>query len=112
MSNDSEKIPNGPAWAAILAAGIGCLALGILIVLGERSAFFARHLNFYDPVGNLTGKTIVGIVLWLIAWAILHVRWKNCDLTNTATIMAVTIVLVFLGVCLSCPLVFDMFSGK
>jgi len=112
MSNDSEKIPNGPAWAAILAAGIGCLALGILIVLGERSAFFARHLIFYDPVGNLTGKTIVGIVLWLIAWAILHVRWKNRSLAGADAILTITFILVLLGVCLSCPLVFDMFSGK
>jgi len=111
-SNDSEKIPNGPAWAAILAAGIGCLALGLLIVLGERNAFFIKRLSFYKPVGNLSGKSGVAVIVWLIAWVVLHVRWKNRDLTNTSTIMAVTIVLVLLGVAMSCPLVFDMFSGK
>jgi hypothetical protein len=108
----SEKTPNGAAWAAILAAGIGCCALGLLIVLGERNPFFKEHLNFYDPVGNLSGKTSVGVAAWIVAWAVLYFRWKNRNLANTGGIMILTFILVFLGVCLSCPWVFDMFSSK
>jgi len=32
-----EKIPNGPGAAAILAAGIGCAAVGILAFAAEAS---------------------------------------------------------------------------
>jgi peptidoglycan biosynthesis protein MviN/MurJ (putative lipid II flippase) len=109
--SESNTSINGPAWAAILACGIGCFALGLMIVLGERTGFFSTRLNFYNPVGNLSGKTIVAIAIWLIAWEVLHFRWKNLHLIETGRIMTLTFVLVVLGVLASCPLVFDMFSG-
>ena len=51
MSQAVDKIPNGPGAAAILAAGIGCAALGILTFAAEAAKPFANLLNFYDPVG-------------------------------------------------------------
>jgi hypothetical protein len=110
-SNGPEKMTNGAAWAAILAAGLGCFALGVLIDLGEGTKFFSKALNFYDPVGNLSGKTTVGIFFWLIAWAILHARWKNQTIQATGKIMALTLVLVLLAIIASCPLFFGLFSA-
>jgi hypothetical protein len=46
------------------------------VVLSEGSEALAQALNFYNPVGPLSGKTGVTILAWLIAWAVLHGSWK------------------------------------
>jgi hypothetical protein len=70
-----ETIPNGPGAAAILAAGIGCAAIGILAFAAEASRPFANLLNFYGPVGPLSGKTTVAVIVWLVAWFVLSRLW-------------------------------------
>src|SRR4051812_37189182 len=58
-----EFPPNGPAAAAFLACGVGSAVLGLAIVLVEASPGHVKSwLNFYDPVGPLSGKTIVAVV--------------------------------------------------
>ena len=54
---DTDSLPNGPAAAAILAAGIGCAALGILAFAGDASDTIGRLLNIYNPTGTLSGVT-------------------------------------------------------
>jgi hypothetical protein len=108
--NASEKIPNGAAWAAILAGGIGCAATGLFTDLAEGSRFVSGLLNFYKPVGSLSGKTIVGILVWLIAWAILHVRWRNRDLSAGTRITVITVILVLLALLATFPLFFGLFA--
>jgi hypothetical protein len=44
---DVDRIPNGPGAAAILAAGIGCAAMGILAFAGDASDRIGKALNFY-----------------------------------------------------------------
>jgi hypothetical protein len=58
----------GKALAAMVAAGVGCAALGVLTTLAELSPGLKNVLNFYDPVGPLSGKTTVAVIVWLIAW--------------------------------------------
>src|SRR5512140_880112 len=70
-------LPNGEAVAAIFAAGIGCLALGLLTTLAEASAGFKTMLAFNAGVGPLSGKTTYAVVIWLIAWAALHFVWRQ-----------------------------------
>ena len=111
MTNTSEKIPNGAAWAAILAAGIGCAAVGFFIDLAEGSKFFFDALKFYEPVGNLSGKTILGIVVWLIAWAILHARWKNREIASPGKITAITLILIILALIATFPSFFLLFAA-
>ena len=77
MSQAVDKIPNGPGAAAILAAGIGCAMVGILAFAAEVSRPFANMLNFYNPVGPLSGKTTVATVVWLVAWFVLSRHWHN-----------------------------------
>ena len=67
MSQAVDKIPNGPGAAAILGAGIGCAMLGILAFAAEASRPVADMLNFYNPVGPLSGKTTIAIIVWLAA---------------------------------------------
>ena len=63
-----DELPNGPAAAAILAAGIGCAAVGILSFAGDASDAIGRLLNIYNPTGTLSGVTTVAIIIWLVAW--------------------------------------------
>lgn len=72
-----DKFPNGPGAAAILAAGIGCAAVGILALAAEISSALHDLLNFYNPVGPLSGKTTVAIVVWLAAWYVLSRLWRT-----------------------------------
>jgi hypothetical protein len=65
--------PNGAALAAFLAAGIGGFAMGLIVILSETGLFVPPTL--YQPAGGVTGRTALAVVLWLVAWAVLHSRW-------------------------------------
>lgn len=67
-----NELLNGAA--AILSAGIGCYALGIMAVVGNGSAEVARWLTFYLPTGPLSGVVTTAILLWLVSWLILARR--------------------------------------
>src|SRR6266511_792970 len=69
--------PEGPIAAAILAGGIGCLALGVLTTLAEASTTVKDWLDVRSDVGPLSGKTIGAVLVWLIAWALLHVVYRD-----------------------------------
>lgn len=101
--------PEGPVAAAILAAGIGALALGILTTLAEASGSIKRFLNFYDPVGPLSGVTIGAVVIWLTAWGILHVRYRTRSVGSGRALTA-SLVLIGLGVVATFPLFFQAFA--
>ncbi|MEO6982539.1 MAG: hypothetical protein ABI072_05430 [Edaphobacter sp.] len=55
------EIANGAAAAAILSAGIGCFALGVLTVVGDGSKLVAKLLTFYTPSGPLSGVSTVAM---------------------------------------------------
>ena len=114
MSSSSldRSLPNGPAWAAILAAGIGCFGFGVFIDLAEASTRWSNALNFYNPVGNLSGKSTLGIVVWLVAWVVLHLRWRKRDLAYPGRVMTLAAVLIALGVVASCPLFFGLLTPR
>jgi hypothetical protein len=71
MPEQGSMRPNGEAAAALLAAGIGSLALGVVTTLSEAIPTFAASLNWMKAVGPLSGKTIIAVVVWLLAWGVL-----------------------------------------
>jgi hypothetical protein len=71
------RLANGPASAALLAAGIGCLAFGLRVTLVEASSDVKQALNFYNPVGPLSEESTVAVVIWLLVWGVLHWFWKD-----------------------------------
>src|SRR5690242_16318013 len=73
----SEAIPNGPGAAAILAAGIGCAAVGTLALAGDASQVIKKVLNFSNPTGPLSGVTTVAIIVWLVSWLALNRLWQR-----------------------------------
>lgn len=101
--------PEGPVAAAILAAGIGAFALGVLTTLAEASTGFKDFLNLYDPVGPLSGKTIGAVIVWFIAWAVLHMMYRE-KAVESRQALAASLVLIGLGVLGTFPIFFQAFA--
>ena len=100
--------PVGAAMAAYLAAGIGAFALGVIVILNAIGLIGAPTL--YTPAGGVTGRTAIGVVIWLIAWAILHARWKERD-CDVRRIHRITLALIITGVVLCLPPLAGLFPG-
>jgi hypothetical protein len=111
MKTEVKYTPNGGSWAAILAAGIGCATIGVLTDLTEGSKSFSAALTFTKPVGDLSGKTTLGIACWLTAWGVLHLSWRRRDLSAPGRIAALTIALVLAAMLAAFPPFFELFSG-
>jgi hypothetical protein len=103
--------PDGPVVAAILAAGVGSLALGVLTTLAEASTKFKDWLAFDDGVGPLAGKTTLAVVAWLLSWAILHVVFRKRT-TDLRQALIGGLVLVALGLLGTFPTFFQMFTTE
>ena len=110
-TSGEEHLPNGPAGAAILAAGAGCAVLGILAVLADASKLLARGLTFYLPTGPLSGVTSVAILFWLVTWGILARRWRTRTVAITK-VNATAFLLLALGILLTFPPFADFIQGK
>lgn len=97
---------NGAALAAVLAAGIGAFAMGAFVLANEAGVFSAPSL--YPPSGGLSGRSTFAVVTWLIAWVILHTRWRHRDLT-AGPVFRWTLVLAGLGLLMVFPPVWGLF---
>lgn len=106
-----EYVTNGAAAAAFLAAGLGSLILGILTTAAAANANLANMLKISADVGPLSGKVIYTIVLWLIAWGVLHFAWRDRQVAF-GKVFAATLVLIGLGVLGTFPLFFDLFAPQ
>lgn len=98
----AELRPSGPAAAAILAAGIGCCAMGVMAVLGDALPYLANLLIFYQPTGSLSGVSTVAILLWLVSWLILGRLWRRKTLAMRRVNVAAFALLAF-GILLTFP---------
>ena len=106
-----DFIPNGPGGAAILAAGIGCAAMGILAFAGDASDAIGKALNVYNPVGTLSGVTTLAIIVWLVSWFVLSRRWAT-QTVPLAKINAAAFALLAVGFLLTFPPFMDLLQGK
>ena len=101
--------PEGPVAAAILAGGVGALALGVLTTLAEASTSFKELLDLYSPVGPLSGKTIGAVLIWLFSWGILHGMYRGKEVESRKA-LAASLVLIALGVLGTFPIFFQAFA--
>jgi len=105
--------PSGPAAAAIVAAGIGSLVLGLMVTLAEFSADaknlldFAKNYGLGTGVGPLSGKVIVAVLAYVISWAILYFMWRGKEISVGKAFLA-TLALVGLGFALTFPPIFTL----
>ncbi len=98
----SASLSNGPGAAAVLAAGIGAFMVGLFAVLADKSAAIKSLMVFSKPTGPLSGVTTTAIVVWLTAWAVLHVRWRSKTVA-LGTINVAALLLLALGLLLTFP---------
>lgn len=99
------ELTNGAAMAAFLAAGIGAFVLGVLAILNETDTYATP--TFYKPAGGLPGRTTVAVVVWLVAWALLHKRWKERQI-ESPWVRNVTLVLIVVSLILTFPPVWHL----
>ncbi len=99
--------PNGAALAAFLAAGIGGFAMGLIVILSETGLFEAPVL--YEPAGGVSGRTTLAVVVWLVAWAALHARWKAREMAHRGVAVA-ALLLLLSGIALCTPPLWGLFS--
>ena len=102
-----QDTPNGPAAAAILAAGVGCFMVALLALLGDKIAAFKSMMIFYKPTGPLSGVTTSALVVWLVCWAILHWRWSR-RMLSISKINAAALTLLGLSLLLTFPPIVDL----
>jgi len=103
--------PEGPISAAIIATGVGAAALGLFTTLAEASTTVKDWLQFSDPVGPLSGKTIMAVTVWLVSWAILHLSMRRTRY-ETGRAMTIALVLIAVGVLGTFPTFFQLFAPE
>jgi hypothetical protein len=104
LSMTSREV-NGSAMAAFLAGGIGAFAMGAVVLLNEAGIFAAPAL--YAPAGGVSGRTTLATIVWLMAWTVLHNRWKAREIAP-GRVGAVTLILIALGVLGTLPPVWGL----
>jgi hypothetical protein len=96
---------SGAAMASVLGAGIGAFAMGATVLLNEAGIFSAPTV--YAPAGGVSGRTTLATIVWLVAWGVLHSRWKAREIAPRR-ICTVTVVLIALGVLATFPPVWGL----
>jgi hypothetical protein len=96
---------NGGTLAAVMAAGIGAFAMGMFVILNEAGLYTAPSL--YGPAGGLSGRSTFAVAAWLVAWGILHARWKDRAL-DAGRVLRWTLLLVALALVLTFPPVWTL----
>lgn len=110
-SSSAKDLPNGEGMAAILAAGIGCAALGVFDFLGDAVKGIGEFFIFYNPTGTLSGVTDTAIVVWLAAWYVLARRWGGRDVA-VGRVSLLAFVLLVAGFMLTFPPLIDLLQGR
>jgi hypothetical protein len=111
MAEASAEIGPGPGAAAILAAGIGCLTLGLLALAGDALPKVAAVLNLWNPTGPLSGVTDAAIVVWLLAWILLSRRWAR-RAVDVRQVGWAALALFVAGALLTFPPFMDFLQGR
>lgn len=109
--SSKAKAAVGVASAAFVASGIGCLVIGLMVTGAEMSTGLRNALNWWNPAGPLTGKTGVGVIVWLVSWVILHTMWKDKDM-EFGKVFTITLILIALGFLLTFPPIFTLFAAE
>ena len=112
-ANERELLetPSGPAAAAILAAGLGSLSLGVFAFGGDASLTIRRLLDIWTPTGPLSGVTSGAIFVWLLAWFGLSRLWARREV-RLGAINAAAFAMLMAGLLLTFPPFMDLLQGK
>jgi hypothetical protein len=103
----AQDFPNGSGAAALLAAGIGSFMVAFFAILADKSAEIKSMMIFYKPTGPLSGVATCAILVWLISWAILDLRWRR-RMLSLGGISAAALILLALSLLLTFPPIADL----
>ena len=100
---------SGPAAAVVLAAGLGCLTLGVLSVLTAADQGVSDALALSERVGDISGITTASAAVFFGAWGVLAVAWRRTDppLVRVAGVAGLLMALGLLG---TFPPFFNLFG--
>ena len=107
---EADDLPNGPVFAAVIAAAFSSFVLGLFTTLAEMSEGLKEWLIWREPVGPLSGKTGMAIVAWVVAWVALGSLWRHRDI-DARKAVRVTAILIGLGVLGTFPSFFERFAS-
>ena len=115
--SERPQRPTGEAVAALLAAGIGMLALALVNQIAELSDPFAAWLHgigkLWMPgapgIGPYSGKETVSVLAWLVSWAILHPALRTREL-SVSRWLVVFLVMVAVATTFIWPPVYTHFA--
>lgn len=107
----TDDLPNGPVVASLIAGGLGSATIGLMTVLAEASVPIKDALNWWNPAGPLTGKALVGVIVFFVSWVVMHFifRGKNVNFARASTIAFILLGLGLLG---TFPPFFSLFAGE
>ena len=106
-----EPLPNGPGAAAILAAGVGSMALGVFAFAGDALPAARQAFDVWRPTGPLAGVTCATIAVWLGAWLGLSRLWSKRNVSFGAVNVAAFMMLL-VGLLLTFPPFMDLLRGR
>jgi hypothetical protein len=109
VEDDQTAVATGAAAAAMVAGGAGVFVIGLMTTGAVISAELKEALNWWNPAGSLTGKTGLGVIVWLISWYVLN-RVLRTDNRSLQRAFVVTLILISLGLILTFPPVFEVFE--
>jgi hypothetical protein len=101
---------DGPPAASLIAAGVGAAVLGLFVTLAEASTDIKDWLQWNDRVGPLSGKTILAVIAYFGAFAVLGFLWRGKSFA-LRSILIVAGVLVLLGLLFTFPPIFQAFAS-
>jgi hypothetical protein len=104
------RVPNGPAAAAIVAAGFGSALLGLIVTIVEASKPLKAAMTFSASVGPLSGKTTVAMLGWLLVWAVAHWLWRDRNV-GFGRVTVATVILVAVGLLGTFPPVYETIAA-
>jgi hypothetical protein len=89
-TEEAVKMPNGAAVAAYLAVAVGSLVLALVAFASDLSKPFEQMVfgigKLWMPgaagIGPYSGKETLGLLAWLVSWAILHFSLRNHQLNG------------------------------
>lgn len=82
---------SGPAAAALISAGMGCLMMMVTQHLVSLSKDLEKIVwdigswipgshnanKLYGEIGSYSGKETILLISWLVSWVVLHHLWRN-----------------------------------
>jgi ABC-type uncharacterized transport system permease subunit len=111
LSIERDHQTKVPALAPLLAAGIGCAVLGVLTILVEYSPNFLKpHLNFYTPVGPLSGVSILAVVAYFSSWLFLATVFAKKKVSEVRW-LTFTFIFICLGFLFTFPPFYQLFKA-